>query len=600
MIWNVGTPDELNSAINAAAPGDIISLASGNYGDLFIGNKNFSSDLMIVSADVSDPAVFDTIKITACSGLTIDSVSVNMVPDENTKMWSTAVSISESSDISVLNSTIEAGNSVAGISPDSPAGAQDGSGVLGYPIGIGIGVGNSEDIFLSGNEVSNVGAGVKFGNVDGIVASGNEIHDIRLSPFAGADVDNIIIEENIVYNIEPWKYGGNGDHADYVHFWTNSDQVDGNENIIIRSNAFLQGDGLPIIGLLFRDKFDKPYQNVTIEDNLFHLGNKQAVSLENVVGATVSDNTFIASSGTPKDEPGVFLYGGTRDVIAENNVLAGTGIYGSSVDNAAQLNIQLTGNVELQSQYASLESYAGNFFQNPYTTDVDLSNFKVVEGTVVDGLGSSLTQITGSPDQDGTDSTSGPDDTAGDAIVIDEEPTTDAGVADEPDGVEFTYGVLATNADDWNNDEIVEELISDPRASGDVAGMSATGESLDPVQFEDDGGATTGAEASVPETSSETSATSPSDTDQGNDSSSHGLSGALEKLLTLFGLQSQPAMTGSGATAELDPSPLNEAPAMKNNVLDEFAPQGRKWFWQLEQHGEVDHSDVEDGTELIA
>ena len=55
---SVSTLQELYDAVDAAKSGDVIEMAGGHYGDVWLYNKTFSSEVVIKSADLKDPAVF--------------------------------------------------------------------------------------------------------------------------------------------------------------------------------------------------------------------------------------------------------------------------------------------------------------------------------------------------------------------------------------------------------------------------------------------------------------------------------------------------------------------------------------------------------------
>ena len=151
--------------------------------------------------------------------MTIEGVMVDFVPDMDTTETHSAILITDSKKVTIRDSIIEGGESIAGIPPDSPPGTQGFKGILGEPIGRGITGLRSEDIVVENNEITSFFKGMVFATVDGLDVTDNEAHGMRGSPLVGADLDNVLVEDNYFHESRPWNLGGVGDHGDYVHFW---------------------------------------------------------------------------------------------------------------------------------------------------------------------------------------------------------------------------------------------------------------------------------------------------------------------------------------------------------------------------------------------
>ena len=232
----VHSASELTAALSKAAPGEVIALAVGNYGDVTISNLNFSNNVTITSLDPTHLAEFDTLRVMSSHGITLDHISVKFVPDSTTVHFTSAVMVADSSAITITNSVLRGGPAVNGVA--FTATALDATGnVLGLPTGRGITVTRSSDISIQHNDISTFHKGVVLSKVAGITITSNEIHDLRTTPISGAVVSNAAIDSNHLHDFRPWNFGGAGDHGDYIHFWTLAgEQSAASDNIVITNN----------------------------------------------------------------------------------------------------------------------------------------------------------------------------------------------------------------------------------------------------------------------------------------------------------------------------------------------------------------------------
>lgn len=396
----VSTAQELDQALISANGGDRIVLQSGDYGDLSIQYLDFGSKVTITSADPGDPATFSSIGIYESSNLIFDKVAVDFVPTADTVEWSSAVRVTQSSDIEFLNSQISGGNAVAGVPADSDPSVAlaDGrnfstNGVDGYPIGRAVSVFHSEDLVFHNNDISDFKGGIILGNVDRIDITENAMYGLRTVMIAGGDVSDADFSGNHFSDLNPWRSHNNGDHSDFIHLWTSTNQVGQNENILINDNFFEQGDtGGKVIGIYLEDNNkDIGYKNVTIENNLLHNGGSQGFTVENTNWLIIRDNTLLQSSGGSTDAPGILLLDNTRNAVVDNNVLSD--FWGASYENAVALNISLTNNLSVQRLDPHADNHVSNLYVNPLVQNGTLDDFTVIPGSLADGMGANLTQI---------------------------------------------------------------------------------------------------------------------------------------------------------------------------------------------------------------
>lgn len=387
-VINVSGAKELATALANARSGDQIVLAPGDYGELAVKNRSFTEAVTITAQDPDNPPIFSSISLFRVSGMTFDSIEVDFTPTATTLEWSSAFRADGSHGITVRNSTLIGGDSVAGVPADSPAGSQGNAGILGYPTGRGMTFNNVSNLVIEGNSILEFSSGIRFSNADDVVIANNEIADFRRVGLGGANVSNMRIEGNYIHDANPWKYGGLGDHGDFVHFWTTPTQTKPSENISFIGNHMAQGDGTPIIGIYLDDNTNGiGFRDVLIENNILHNGNGQALRMEDVVGLTVKSNTIVQTVGSENTVPSIYLADGTREVTVTDNILAG--IVGPAL-SAANAQIQIYDNVLVQASNPSAPNYVGNLLINPLSTDSSLVDLRPIPGGIATGHGAEI------------------------------------------------------------------------------------------------------------------------------------------------------------------------------------------------------------------
>jgi Ca2+-binding RTX toxin-like protein len=394
---HVSSAAELISALGRATSGETILLSAGDYGNVSLSNLHFASDVTIRSDSTAHAATFEAINISNSSNLSIENVNVDFAPNEDTVRWDSAVQISHSSGISFLDSKITGGPAVNGVSPDTTAGHLDSTGnVLGMFTGNAFTVSDSSDVNLSSNSISQFSAGITVSNVNSLAVLDNDISNLRTTPIHGADVDNVILRGNYFHDFNPWHGDtGDGDHADFVHFWTDpSKQDSASQNISIKSNFFSQTNGDSILGIYLDDNnYGIGFNNVDISDNVILNGNMQGISLENVTGGTINNNTLLQSTGGLRDGPTVILTDGTKDISIHDNILSQPVTF---TDTAGPASTTTQGNnLVVQIHDPSAAGYVGNLFVNALVSGTPtLADLQGLPNGLVQklGVGSSLTE----------------------------------------------------------------------------------------------------------------------------------------------------------------------------------------------------------------
>ena len=161
--------------------GERNELAPGDYDDVSILQLNFPDTVVTVSSNVDDPAVFSTPKINQRRNVTVDGVFANFISDK------------------IQLTSIEGGPAVNGAPFDAEQLDSTGN-VIGPPTACSFGLSQSSNITIENCETFDFFAGANFSDIDGITITNNDIHDLRRSPISGGNAENILIEENVMYN----------------------------------------------------------------------------------------------------------------------------------------------------------------------------------------------------------------------------------------------------------------------------------------------------------------------------------------------------------------------------------------------------------------
>lgn len=391
--FTVSNASELQAAIDAAQGGDRIELEAGNYGELNLSNEVFDgAGVTFTSADPDNMAVFEKIVVYRSENIHFDTVEVDFEPTGNTG-YLAGFRAADSSNVSISNSLLHGGFDESRTGDDADA-----------PVGAGVQLFRVSDIVVENNEIYDFHVGVVPAYVDGLDIIDNYIHDIRTSPVTGGGVSDVEVSGNHFSSSAPVNLGGTGDHGDMIHFYPLTNQVGPMENILIRDNFFEQGTNeSPILGIYIDDAggggSGLGYSNVVIDNNIIHNGDAQGLRVENVDGLTVTNNSFIQSSGEGLGEaPGIVLTSGTQNVVIDNNIIAGL-VSGSSISDGAgaQFNVQIGDNIFIQNSDPFGDNYAGDIFLNGLTADGDIVDFTPLEGSVAEGYGSTLANYFAQP-----------------------------------------------------------------------------------------------------------------------------------------------------------------------------------------------------------
>jgi PKD repeat protein len=381
--------EALLAALKVAQAGDVIELASGDYGLLALdGNAvptyKFTDYVTIKSADGNGGAVFSQISVYNSSYLRFDNVTVQKpsIPgdDYNTK----AVEFYKSNNMQFINSEVS-GTDDNDYTNDT----------------FGMRSARGDNIVIQNNVFHDLDRATLCFDGSNITVKNNRYYDIRSDGMNFAGVHGVLIEDNTLINWHPDYWNA---HPDFIQLWTNATSG-GSSNVTIRGNLGIDGPGFStdIVehrsspqGVFIRDVADYGLHDFTIENNFFFTKAGWGIQLDAGTGAptniVVRNNTVLKNiydiPGKPVStkHPEIALRKGIVSGVVENNVTT----FRVSADNEALLG---DNNVVTQGDSVNGENYWGAVFLDPFNLPMpvnapeDARAFLPVPGSVIEGLG---------------------------------------------------------------------------------------------------------------------------------------------------------------------------------------------------------------------
>ncbi|MDO6592209.1 right-handed parallel beta-helix repeat-containing protein, partial [Yoonia sp. 1_MG-2023] len=259
---------ELTAALNSASAGDVITLASGDYGSVTITADY--ADMVTIQSEEPGGAVFDSLKLTNATNITVDGVHVDGTG--NGGAGGSFVKISDGSQ-GITLTNMEINGLVDGV----------------YTGAYGVHVDGSSDVTLNNNYIHDVKIGMLLNGSSDVSVVDNGLDYLGNDGIKFAGMDGLLLEGNIEYgNVFPEE----GDHVDFIQ----GQGADSND-VTIRDNVLLASNVNNIQGISL---FDVNYTNVLVEGNVIYSGQTRGITVEFGENVTVINNTVLNIPGTNK------------------------------------------------------------------------------------------------------------------------------------------------------------------------------------------------------------------------------------------------------------------------------------------------------------
>lgn len=375
---------ELENALSAANGGDVITLASGDYGALNLRNATFSSEVKIISENPNDMASFSSMNLVGASNLTFESVKFDYTYEAGHQVQRSPFKVTDSSGIK-FDSTVFEGDFINGTGTTA-----DGTGT-----GRALLVRDSQDVDIVDSEFFAWWKGIAIGGSEDVNLIGNNVHTIRSDGINIGRSTNVLIEENYIHDFG--GAAGSGDHRDMIQIMRA--QGEGSHNITIKDNIFDVGEGdytQTIFAGSDKATASNPthwHTNLVVEGNLIYNNHTHGISVAMTDGLTITDNTLVA---IPRDKtsgvtiPKIHISSESRDVTVEGNATAAiTGDNGQS-------DWDVSNNLIIQNTNPNGSGYYADVFVFHATSAEDGYNqYGVKPGGLLDtmNVGSSLSDM---------------------------------------------------------------------------------------------------------------------------------------------------------------------------------------------------------------
>ena len=385
----VNNAAELSAALADAVGGDVIELAPGDYGSVFIGNE-FTSPVTIKSQVPADPAIFRDLKLDGARNIIIDGIFCTYTHETGDNTWIKPFAVFRSSFITIRNSIFEG--------DEFPSDSGPGSFGFGY----GIYVQFCDDIVVEFNEVYNFERAVNIGNGFRIVFRGNDLHSCRSEGIDLWDMHGLLIVGNYIHDLK--KDRSRGDHPDLIQFW-DVKSGEWSEDVTIRGNFLDAGSDWTQSIFLQNGSFEgaEYFRNFLVEHNVIYNAHSHGITCEGGFdGLVIRHNTMLyapaASDPTNNADLPPFINVNTSNlnVTIHNNIVEKRWNW-NAAEAAPRAGWVVGDQLFIQrSDPAASNSYSSLFF-NALVGGASLADLRALPGGLIEatGVGADMTRMGG-------------------------------------------------------------------------------------------------------------------------------------------------------------------------------------------------------------
>lgn len=298
--YSVSNASALNTALAQAVGGDRIVLARGDYGAINITNRNYASNVTLISAGAPGSAHLDSLNVRNSSNLTFQFLDIGRGLEAGEADWTRLNSIRLSTNIRMLGVTVH--------------GSEDGN----YNNdGLGLIVADSNNVRVEQSTFTDLTRGLYIERSNNTMVGLNTFTDLRVDGINAASARGLFIHGNVFRDFHPLD----PDHADGIQLW-NTNQTYGSSNVSIRDNVIWmpdQGDRSGHVqGIWISDPFAHGYQNVQIRNNLVYTNDAyNGITVKGGRNVQIDSNTVVSRSGD-REFAYIWAEGGSGVTISNN------------------------------------------------------------------------------------------------------------------------------------------------------------------------------------------------------------------------------------------------------------------------------------------
>ena len=367
----VSNVSQLMAALNNAKGVTTIELAKGNYDNLYIsGNKipelSNNSMVTITSQDAKNPASITSMILIGAKNVTFDGIDFDYSAATGANVANRAYMLLSSENITMKNSVFD-GDLAKGVS----------STTNGYGSGIAVGVKDTKNLTIVNNTFTDFHKAVVVERGTNVNVSNNDISGIASDGINFSAVTNGQIQNNHLHDFK--SHANTSAHKDMIQIWSKGGE-NASKNIDIKGNILNSAAGTYTHGIMLKSENGKLHQDFVVENNLIYNAFTHGITLNNIKGAAVQNNTVLFNTDTAPDGSGLYIPrihigAQMQNATVNDNVthaITGTNWSGS-------------GNLIVQNTNPKAANYYGDLFVNALAgknaTTTDLS---VLPGSVID------------------------------------------------------------------------------------------------------------------------------------------------------------------------------------------------------------------------
>lgn len=401
-VITVSNTAQLMSALKSAKGGETIELEAGNYGSLYLNNLDYSSKVTITSADHSNPASISMLSLANSSNFTFDHLHFDYSYDKGDPTFENVVYARNCENITFSNSEfsgdiIQPGEGV----PDLEGiGNNKGSPIEGFAVGSGVRFDGITGLTFVNNDINTFTDALLVSKSSDVVISNNDIHDNRQDGIKMAQVQNIEVSENQIYNLKPWTGPAGttntaiGDHSDLIQMFTNG-TTQPSVNVVIRDNVLDSGQSAATQAIFMRnEQVDKglagnemAYKNVTITGNIISNAHSAGITVGATEGLVISNNSLLKNPlVTSNMIPGIYVDG--EAAVPSTNVTITNNVTGKISHSEYIQFADTSGNLIVDYTNPSAANYYANYYTNILAGVGDSANYQMIGNN---NTGSALT-----------------------------------------------------------------------------------------------------------------------------------------------------------------------------------------------------------------
>lgn len=366
---------ELTAALDAAAGGDTILLASGDYAEFSYDGRNRSwgdGTITLRSANPEAPAVLSgVVHLSYLEDVRLVDLAFDAGRLADTP-YSTWVTISRSSDIELERVSVRGHVATAqeGADPYDP-GTEWTDVIAGYPRALGLKISDVDGLLLHDSSFTELKTAILLQRVNDVQVDNIHVHHVR-GGLNFTDAESLSITNSLFEDLTPWLNptdplydSGRHDHPDMIQYWA-SGAGPGIRDVTISDNVFRMPEGeisQTIFGQMANPAPGATASDFAISRNIIVNGHPNAIRLGDVDGGSITDNVLLPNGPDVHESwsPQIHLLRDSRDFTVDNNALVpwfNGFLLGRSPESLAEDNITVGDWRFLSRDPGSLDYYA--------------------------------------------------------------------------------------------------------------------------------------------------------------------------------------------------------------------------------------------------